>query len=174
MVAAEDRAAGPILHSMTYDEYAAIPAVRASDLKALGKSPRRYLWEQTHHTDSPAMRMGRAVHTAVLEPHRYAAEYVVATCRRDARTKDYQAFVAAHPGAEILTADEDREARETAAAVLEHVSAALRECRAARDLLADDTDPVTGASGLAWVAAIDAEQGLAAAERRLARETERT
>jgi hypothetical protein len=143
MVAAMDRAR-PVLHEMTYDEYAAIPAVRASDLKAIGKSPKRYLWEREHRRETAAMRMGRAVHTAILEPHRYAAEYVVYDGRRDARTKDYQAFLAAHPCATVLSADEDREARETAEAVHAHpeAHALLTGGVAERVLLFED--PETG------------------------------
>lgn len=113
----------PALREMGYEDYEAIDAVRASDLKALGKSPRRYLWTQTHRTDSATLRLGRAVHTAVLEPEKYAVEYAVATMRRDARTSEYKAFLASHPGACVLSPDEDREARETAAAVHEHPEA---------------------------------------------------
>jgi len=123
MVAALQEPSRPRLLDLSYADYEAIDAVRASDLKALGKSPRHYHWRQTHPFDSSTLRLGRAVHTAVLEPERYAAEYAVATMRRDARTAEYKAFLAAHPGACVLSPDEDREARETAAAVHEHPEA---------------------------------------------------
>ncbi len=122
MVAATDRAepqsGGPLM--MSYEEYAALPAVRAGDLAALAKSPLRYRWQREHPTDSASLRLGRAAHTAILEPHKYAREYAVYGGRRDARHKAYQSFLAAHPTATILSPDEDRDAREMAAAVHGH------------------------------------------------------
>lgn len=90
--------------------------VHWSTLKALAESPLAYRWLTEHpREDTPSLLLGRAVHCAILEPDRYPAAYVVAEradgtpIRRDARTAEYRDFLAAHPGAEILTrADYDQ------------------------------------------------------------------
>jgi hypothetical protein len=106
---------------MSYDEYDAIDAVRASDLVAIGKSPLHYQWSRTHHKSTASTELGSAAHTAILEPHLYAREYAVyRDGKRDARTKAYQDFLAANAGKTILTPDEDEDARAMAAAVRRH------------------------------------------------------
>lgn len=88
----------------SFKAYKAIDAVNWSSLKQLyvGKrgpleeglcitSPHRYRYFQQHgdDRDTAAMRLGRAVHTAVFEPHRLAVEYIVCTCS-DKRAKAHQ------------------------------------------------------------------------------------
>jgi hypothetical protein len=55
---------------MTYEEYAAIKAHRASDVKQFVNSPRAYRVHMDAETkqDSDAMAFGRIVHVAVFEP----------------------------------------------------------------------------------------------------------
>lgn len=69
--------------SIKYDlppaEYHAIDALSASALKEIRKSPAHY-WAWKHNQsrkESDAMRFGTAVHCAVLEPGRFANEYVI-------------------------------------------------------------------------------------------------
>lgn len=58
------------------------------------------------------MTLGRAAHTATLEPHRFEHEYVLWDERteggnvRPRRGKDFEAFEAGHPGKTVLLADE--------------------------------------------------------------------
>ena len=63
------------LKHISYDEYAAIDAVRSSDLKAMSKSPASYVWAKAHPTDSDNLRLGRATHTLVLEPELFDTEF---------------------------------------------------------------------------------------------------
>lgn len=94
------------LTGMSFEEYAALPGVNFSTLKDMGASPLHYHHRLTEpREDTPRMSMGRAVHTAVLEPDRFALEYAVWSGPRRAG-KEYEAFVAANPGRTILRVDE--------------------------------------------------------------------
>ena len=95
---------------MPYEAYRALPATNWSTLKHLRRSPLHYRHAlQAPAVDSPALRFGRATHTAILEPHRYALEYAVAP-EVDRRTKAgraaWDAFVAGNSGKTILARDE--------------------------------------------------------------------
>ena len=94
------------LSGMSFEEYAALPGVNFSTLKDMRRSPLHYHHRlTTPRDDTPRMGMGRAVHTAVLEPDRFMLEYAVWSGPRRAG-KDYEAFVLANPGRTILRVDE--------------------------------------------------------------------
>ena len=62
---------------MNFDEYQAIEAINFSTLKSMRESPLHYLHTSTAtREETAAMFLGSAVHCAVLEPDRFAAEYV--------------------------------------------------------------------------------------------------
>lgn len=80
--------------------------VNWSTLKHLGVSGAHYMHALTAPAkDTPALKLGRAVHVAVLEPELYSALYVVWTGGRRAG-KEWEAFQEAHAGREILTLEE--------------------------------------------------------------------
>src|SRR5574341_903199 len=63
---------------MTREEYDRIDAVNWTTLKAMRASPKHYRYAAEHATeDTAAMRDGRAVHTAVLEPDRFPLDYAI-------------------------------------------------------------------------------------------------
>ncbi len=87
--------------------YHALDAVGKSDLDKIARSQAH--WKYAVREETAAMRIGSAVHCAVLEPDRFAAEYVVAPdC--DKRTKagkeQFAEFEATHEGKSILSADD--------------------------------------------------------------------
>lgn len=104
--------------SMFIDEsneaYHARDGVSASRLKSMAKGWRWY--EAEHITkvierkESPAMRMGTAIHAAILEPEAFDRQYVVCPPEfSDRRTKAHKEWAAAVPdGSIILSAAEDR------------------------------------------------------------------
>lgn len=76
-------------------EYHKHSAISKSSLDAINRSPAYYKWLQTHEREeTPAMKMGSAVHTAVLEEHEFLDRYVMAP-ECDRRTKAGKALWAA-------------------------------------------------------------------------------
>jgi exodeoxyribonuclease VIII len=95
-----------VIRSCTFDEYRALPGVNLSTLKEMGRSPAHYQHRLSHaRADSAAFLLGRATHTAVLEPDRFPLEYLVwdGGLRRG---KKWENFRDANRGRSILTAGE--------------------------------------------------------------------
>ena len=99
--------------------YRASRGVNWSTLKLMAKSPKHYRWalDNPDEGDTASRGMLRAVHTLVLEPHRFEADYAVCSMRRDPRAKAYQEFLAEHEGKTILSEKEHGDACAIAAAV---------------------------------------------------------
>jgi hypothetical protein len=94
---------------MTFDEYAAIPALNATAIKAgrLSMAHMRQAITQKPPTDeSPAMRWGRLQHLAVLEPVELARLAVWTGGDKRTEAKAWRAFKEMHEGADIITEDE--------------------------------------------------------------------
>ncbi len=88
---------------MTPAEYQALDAVNWSTLKELRRSPLHYRHRlATPRDDAAYLAMGRAVHTAVLEPDRFALDYAIWTGERRAG-KAWEAFRDANGSRTILT-----------------------------------------------------------------------
>jgi hypothetical protein len=125
-------------------DYAAIDAVNWSTLKSMAKSPLHYRHRvDTDMDDARHLRLGRAVHTLILEPDQYRERHPVfgGAARRG---KAWDDFEAAHPGADILLGTEAAQAEAMAQSVLAHPLARKH----LRDGLAEQimtwTDPETG------------------------------
>lgn len=98
---AEKLTSGP-----TFDEYRAIDAVNWSTLKQMRRSPKHYQFIVANPIeDTTRLALGRATHTAVLEPDKFALDYAVFRGPRRAG-KDWDAFCAANRGRTILKLDE--------------------------------------------------------------------
>jgi len=95
-----------------FEAYRAIDATNFSSLKELARSPLHYRHRLDNPRTSLPMALGKAAHTAVLEPHRFAAEYALWDERteggrvRPRNGKDWEAFKAAHATQQIIVADE--------------------------------------------------------------------
>jgi len=93
---------------LTNEEYHARPGVSASMLKSMARGWRTFEAEHITKTaprkESPAMALGTAVHTALLEPERFDADYVVCPeeCS-DKRTKAYKEWSAEFGEQSILS-----------------------------------------------------------------------
>ena len=112
-----------IEHNMPERDYHAIPSTdRASQsfLKSMRKSPMHAIMRET--SDTAAMQLGRAVHSAVLTPQLMAADYV-AYPGKTRRGKQYDAFLADHAGVDILTQSQLATAHCIADAVTAHPAA---------------------------------------------------
>jgi exodeoxyribonuclease VIII len=104
---------------LTHAEYEAIEALNWSKLKWLSRSPAHYLHNLLHPgADTAALKRGRAVHVASLEPERFGALYVVWGGGRR-QGKDWERFEAAAAvnGQEVLTESEYEQMKSIAIAV---------------------------------------------------------
>jgi hypothetical protein len=91
---------------MTFEEYLALPGVNFSTLKEMRKSPRHYHFRVSNpREDTKSLALGRATHTSVLEPDRFAIEYAVWRGSRRAG-KEWDEFCAANKGRTIVKLDE--------------------------------------------------------------------
>lgn len=91
---------------MTFNEYRASDGLNWSSLKHMQDSPLAFRHSMDNERDdTSSMLMGRATHTAVLEPDRFRLEYVVYD-GKVRRGKEWDAFQAANEGKDILKEDE--------------------------------------------------------------------
>lgn len=118
---------------LSYDDYAAIAAVRSSDLKGFRRSALHARYAMQHPAESATLMLGQAVHAALLEPDKADALYV-AVPKVDGRTSAGKAakaaFAEANQGRIILSADDYAEALA--------LSDAARAHPVARELLGGD------------------------------------
>ena len=95
----------PDLPAERYHAIEALSSTVARDL--LSASPRHALHRKQHREETPAMRLGTALHSAVLEPER---RMIAVAPDVDRRTKDgkakYEEFLLANAGKITLTADQ--------------------------------------------------------------------
>ena len=108
-----------IVHGLSFSDYLLDGAINASSLVEMAKSPKHYAHGLRHRRgDTAALRLGRAAHTLVLEPERFADSYAVSPFD-SFRTNEAKAWRAAQEAARrtVLTAEQLDEARAVAAAV---------------------------------------------------------
>lgn len=86
-----------MFQEMSNKQYHATPAISASWLKLLAKSP-YHLWhayiskDRKESVQTAAMMLGSLTHTLVLEPEKLDSEYVIVPEGIDKRSKDGKAF----------------------------------------------------------------------------------
>jgi hypothetical protein len=130
---------------VNWSEYRALDAVNWSSLKWMATSPAHYKYHLTHaRPDTPAMALGRAVHTAVLEPDEFPLRYTVWHASR--RTNEYRAFMEAAEinGQEVLTPDEYAKCLAIRDAVESHAVAGPLLCGGDAEVTVTWTDAATG------------------------------
>lgn len=110
---------------MPFDEYKKVKAFSNTWANALEECPAmlKYLMQFDDYRDTPALRLGRAVHEAVFEPRVFGSEKnYISLPRKFGRTKAEQEakdlFELENQGKTILTQDEWHEATDIAHAVL--------------------------------------------------------
>ncbi len=125
---APDKIGPGIYLGMPYEAYAAIPAIRSSELIHFRKTAAHAHWAMTHPRTSPDMELGQALHLALLEPDRFDAEVAVRPVEiTDLRVKvqklAYQRFLASNAGKIILLPQQMESIRGLQQSVLAHPSA---------------------------------------------------
>lgn len=98
--------------------------VSVSGLKQILRSPAHFqaYLNGSLRKETPAMYMGTAIHARLLEPHLYAADYVVAP-NSDKRTKEWKEFEIANAHKKILTPEQMVVIEGIAHSVSQHESA---------------------------------------------------
>lgn len=135
------------------DSYRSMPGVNYSTLKQMARSPRHYRWRLDHPLeDTPRLALGRAVHTATLEPEQFLREYALWKGERRAG-KEYEAFCAANVGRTVLKTDEYETALRISEAVRSHRAAGPLLRGVQTEMSVTWTDEATG---LALKARVDA------------------
>jgi hypothetical protein len=104
---------------LTFADYQAIEAINWSRLKWLSRSPAHYLHNLLNPGgDTAALKRGRAVHIAALEPERFGSLYSVwGGDRRQGKEWDRFEAATAAEGKEVLTSKEYETAKALAIAV---------------------------------------------------------
>lgn len=97
----------PGIYHLSAVDYHAADGISKGGLDAISKSPAHYRYGEQE--DTAALRQGRAIHTAVLEPELFGATYALAEGRRNKGAEKTE-----------LTKLEWETARNVAAAVLNH------------------------------------------------------
>ena len=116
-----DRKPG-IYRNISNSEYHSGEGLGSSHLRELLRSPLHYITRvNTPSKETPAMKLGTAVHCAILEPERFEIEYIEAPVI-DRRTKDGKALWSEleQSGRIVLTADEYLKITQMASAVKNH------------------------------------------------------
>lgn len=107
---------------MTHEDYDALPGVNISTLLEMQHSPKHYQHRKLNpRADKPAYKLGRLVHTAVLEPFRLPRDYVISRFP-DFRTKAAKEWRATQEdaGLTVVTEAQYRAAERMHAAVWAH------------------------------------------------------
>lgn len=125
---------------MTYEEYAAMPGWRFSHIKEMDKSPLHVQHARRTEDDADHFRIGRALHSLVLEPDTFDGKYVMYAERRS--SKAWDAFAAEHADKTILTQQAWDDAHFMADAVRRAVGDMLDN--AAAEQVVTWTDEATG------------------------------
>lgn len=132
------------MNALDFRNYAALDGVNWSTLKELRRSPKHYRHRlAVPREDSPSLAMGRAVHTAVFEPDRFALDYAVFK-GEVRRGKEWDAFKASHANDTILKLDEYQRCIAIRDAVRRHPLAAPYLERGSAEQTVQWTDPETG------------------------------
>lgn len=114
-----------LVSGLSNEEYHAAPGISKSGLDRLARSPAHYLaYLREDRPETPALRTGRLLHSAILEPDSLALA-IGPDC--DKRTKagkeEWAKFEAQAMGSEIVTADESEQIRKMRDAAYTHPAA---------------------------------------------------
>lgn len=133
-----------LTRDLSNEAYHASSAISKSGLDLIARSPAHYAY-RSPSAPSRAMEIGTAIHTALLEPDRYASEYVTVDCE-DRRASAYKEAVKVHGSERVLTRAESDKIGGMSASVQgnPHAQALLKHDFAATEVSILTVDPETG------------------------------
>jgi len=128
---------------MPESDYHAEPSISKSGLDLVAKSPAHYR-HAPPKAATPAMKIGTAIHRAVLEPERFDMEYEIVDAK-DRRQKAYKDAVKEHGEENVLLGHEAKHVLAVRRAVHDHPQAGFTvRADGHRELSAFVDDPATG------------------------------
>ena len=130
---------------MTESEYRAHPGVNQSTLWEMRKSPAHYRYALEHpEPETAALRMGRALHAAILQPEVFKAEYAAIPANRRTKAGQEEMTALQASGKVLLSSEELSRVEAMTQAVRgdKEASALLEGCE--KELPVFWTDPQTG------------------------------
>lgn len=118
----------PGIHGFEETYYHSLPYISRTGLVHFSKSPRHYYhWKNNPSEPTPAMILGTAFHSSVLEPHLFKKKYTSAPEALDKRTKsgkaEWEEFKASNIGKIVLDADEFARVERMTEEVFSHAKA---------------------------------------------------
>ena len=133
-----------LTRDLSNEAYHASSAISKSGLDLIARSPAHYAY-RSPSAPSRAMEMGTAIHTALLEPDRYATEYVTVDCE-DRRASAYKEAVKVHGSERVLTRAESDKIGGMSVSVQgnPHAQSLLKHDFAATEVSILTVDPETG------------------------------
>lgn len=114
-----------LVQSVSNEDYHAAPGVSKSGLDKLARSPAHYLaYLREDRRETPALRLGRLIHSAILEPDSLALAIAPDCDKRTKAGKEaWAGFERQAAGCQIVTADEAEQVRRMRDAVYTHPAA---------------------------------------------------
>lgn len=99
------------IYDLSFDDYLKLEAVSKSGLNVIiDKSPLHFKTQKNENKDTPALRLGRLIHTSILEPEKLDSCYAVLTEQLNLRTKadkeKLETFKNENKGKTIISLDE--------------------------------------------------------------------
>lgn len=153
-----------IHYSLPFSKYVQLPGLNQSKLGALKKCPAKFKWLlDNERSDTEAMSIGRAIHTAVLEPDNFNAEFfcLPEIDRRTIKGKEqYAELVASNPGKTILKPEMFNTALDVALAIRTNPHCAALIKKTEKEITLDWQDDETKTLCKARVDAWDKKRGI--------------
>lgn len=141
-IAQEASVGGIFIANMPNADYHAYPyGVSKSGLDLIDRSPAHY-YHSVPREASRAMEIGTAIHTALLEPHRFASTYVLLRNVKDRRASEYKEAVKVHGSERVLVSHEADKVVATQETVLSQIGDLLTAGHC--EISAFVADPETG------------------------------
>jgi len=136
-----------LVEDLSNEDYHSSPGVSKSMLDVFSRSPHHYWWQYKsgqapERKETPAMRQGTIIHTAILEPDRFVVDYVQSKYK-DKRTKAYKELVAQSKseGKDVLTSTEYEMAMRCRESVMKNPYAVAALSEGSAELSAFVEDP---------------------------------
>jgi exodeoxyribonuclease VIII len=153
-----------LIKNLSFADYCAMPGMNNSKLGIMKRCPAKFKWLcENERSDTDALRIGRAIHTAVLEPHKFNDEFLCLPDidRRTTKGREmYAELVSQNPDKTILKPDDFNMALDVATSIRGNVHANYLLEGAMTEVTLDWTHPETGIGCKARVDGYNEELGI--------------